>query len=983
MPPANLCLGVNSLAAYAEGGLPQAEVHRVDAHVDGCQECRSDLSALALAITLPPHTPELSEEYLAGLEIEPGLRFGRYVALTELGRGAMGIVMRAYDPELQRAVAIKVVRPELWHHAKESVRQGLLREAQAMARLTSGNVVTVHDVVTSEDGLALAMELVEGGTLRMWLGGEEERSWQEILATCLQAGRGLEAAHSAQIIHRDFKPDNVLCSNDGRVLVTDFGLAVLGDESTKEKNAFAGTPVYMAPELHGGAEASVESDQFSYCVSAYEALYGERPFAGTTIEELLEDVRAGKVRDAPARTQVPSKVRQALLLGLSAKPEDRHDSMTDLLATQAAALNVEAASRRRRWFLGAAVGGVALAALAYNGLYRAPRARVATCVASSHKLGSVWNDEVRQEVSRSLVETGHPFAKEYVGKASALLAQQVKGLASAQRTACEATHLRSEQSLEVLSARISCFDSAQAELGEYVELLRTTKRASLDHALLAAYALTRPEACSSEEALTHLGNLAPATPTMSALRQPLTKARLLYEAGRYDESRSLLAELSYPGDSDRVVQTQMLRLQANLEFKKRDLEAFEETAHRLLVLAQAAGSDRLVAEAALDLGKARAMRGAPETEKDRWTKVAAAALEHMGGDPVLESRLASLKASIATWKGESEVALDEALKSRELLQSVLPSSHPGMAGAESLLATQLGNAGRHEEALEAALLSISILEASLGPEHPKLLHPLSRMATIYNRLGRVADAVAAYQRALAIGESSHGTDSMQVAVVLNNLGSAVSSSGNPDKGLAHQERALAIYETVLGPEHQRVGGLLVNLGSSYRRAGKLPESEARLKRAVVVLEATIGEHSTLRIALTALANTLCEQERCSEGIAHIERALVIAGKSREGEHEGLVGPLTTLGYLLIGSQSFALAIPHLERALRIVEGDPHGLRRAAVSFHLARALWGANTDRKRAVRLAENAKRALDEGEAKDPVFSQDIEEWLATEENR
>jgi serine/threonine protein kinase len=292
----------------------------------------------------------------------------------------MGTVYAARDPDLDRAVAVKVLHASsLGGAARREVAARLLREAKAMARLSHPDVITVHDVGAVGEQLFIAMEYVDGGTLRGWR-AEAHRSVREILAAYERAGSGLAAAHDAGLVHRDFKPDNVLVGRDGRVRVTDFGLArtvegssilhgapnagvdvrtlpavgradasdeVVADASATltRTGTLLGTPAYMAPEQLRGRPADRRSDVFAFCVSLYEALYGERPFAGVNLAELEAAIGAGAVREAPIVTRVPAWVRTQLLRGLRAAPEQRFDSMRQLLDALRAG---QARSRHRR-----------------------------------------------------------------------------------------------------------------------------------------------------------------------------------------------------------------------------------------------------------------------------------------------------------------------------------------------------------------------------------------------------------------------------------------------------------------------------------------------------------------------------------------------------------------------------------------------------------------------------------------------------------
>ena len=293
-------------------------------------------------------------------------QIGRYAVLRKLGSGGMGIVYAAFDDSLDRKVAIKVLR-ERGEDPLDQAR--LLREAQALARLSHPNVVAVHDVGTTDDGqVYIAMEFITGVTLRTWL-EDQPRPRAEILRVLQQAGRGLAAAHAVGLIHRDFKPDNVMVAADGHAWVFDFGLArstadvepataraadpdpasVMASgqrpiSSMTVAGTVLGTPGYMAPEQHDGELADARTDVFSFCVTLYEALYSERPFAGETYGELVAYVRAGEVRAAPLGLQVPAWLRQILLRGLSSVPSDRWQDMPTLLA----ALAADPAVRRRR-----------------------------------------------------------------------------------------------------------------------------------------------------------------------------------------------------------------------------------------------------------------------------------------------------------------------------------------------------------------------------------------------------------------------------------------------------------------------------------------------------------------------------------------------------------------------------------------------------------------------------------------------------------
>lgn len=375
------------------------------------QETAAKDTALDFATTLPAQAARAAQAAQAARTTPPPLgaqspdglpadmKIGRYQLLHCLGQGGMGAVYAAWDPQLSRQVALKLLHDDGAggsSQAAHKARLRLQREAQAIARLSHPNVVAVYDVGHLGDEVFVAMELVDGGTVRTWL-AERRRSWREILEVFLAAGRGLQAAHAAGLVHRDFKPENVLVGHDGRVRVADFGLARTANtpSSSDEEDApslpvfmqgaqeaqgmqgplalpltrtgaVLGTPLYMAPEQFHGGTVDARTDQFSFCVALYRALYGVLPFGEGPLEVLAPRVMAGKLLPPPRKTAgsgpvsgpVPKWLTPILARGLKAIPEDRFPSMEALLA----ALDPRPRALRRRW----ALGGFA-AALAFLG----------------------------------------------------------------------------------------------------------------------------------------------------------------------------------------------------------------------------------------------------------------------------------------------------------------------------------------------------------------------------------------------------------------------------------------------------------------------------------------------------------------------------------------------------------------------------------------------------------------------------------------
>jgi len=393
------CLETETLVDFLEERVDPAVRVRVEQHASRCASCRKIMSALAGGAT-PATASPTALPHLGGGQL-PGTRVGRYLIERAIGAGGMGVVYAARDPELDRRVALKLVRGD----RRAGTPARLRREAQAMARLTHPNVVAVYDAGAFEDCIFIAMEYVAGQTLARW--ADAPRTQREILDAYGAAGRGLAAAHAAGIVHRDFKPENVLVGSDGRVRVGDFGLARMraaagsasssrfaagggparcagADSRPIQRTApgiLVGTPYYMAPELNTGADADARSDQFSFCVALFTALYGERPFEGDTFPSLVDHMRAGRVRVPRLSPRLPARVHAAICRGLATDPAKRFASLDELLH--------ELAPSSRRWarrmagliagVLAAAAIAVAVVAVRARSPVPDPRCSGATC----------------------------------------------------------------------------------------------------------------------------------------------------------------------------------------------------------------------------------------------------------------------------------------------------------------------------------------------------------------------------------------------------------------------------------------------------------------------------------------------------------------------------------------------------------------------------------------------------------------------------
>ncbi|MCY1056811.1 serine/threonine-protein kinase [Nannocystis sp. SCPEA4] len=441
------------------------------------------------------------------------VQLGRFTVLKLLGQGGMGVVYACYDDQLDRKVAVKVLHREVVRE-QETARKRLLREAQAMARLSHPNIVAVHEVGQEGGMVYVAMEFVRGLSLDAWV--HEPRSWKEILSVYLQAGRGLAAAHKAGLVHRDFKPQNAMISDEGQVKVLDFGLARLSDDDLREEDlagargssedatpllmrpltrmgVILGTPAYMSPEQHVGERATAESDQFSFCVSLYQSLYGRLPFSSESFAAMRDDVVHGRVAPAPSGSPVPSRVFKALRRGMMAAPRDRFAAMTELLA----ALERDPGVVYRRV---AALAATAVVAGMAGMAATAGDAATPQCPDAGPELAGVWDDGRAAEVRASVQKNAPGRAAELVAAIEPKLARYAATWVQLRNDACHA-HAEGRQSAHMFDLRTSCLDQRRAALAATVDAFALADATNLDNMVQTVAGLPPLDTCTNAEAL--------------------------------------------------------------------------------------------------------------------------------------------------------------------------------------------------------------------------------------------------------------------------------------------------------------------------------------------------------------------------------------------------------------------------------------------------------------------------------------------------
>jgi tetratricopeptide (TPR) repeat protein/predicted Ser/Thr protein kinase len=966
------------------------------AHLDECATCYELVAAIG--------SPRAAGE---AARLAPGVTVGRYVVERIAGAGAMGIVYAARDPSLERTVALKCIAGP----GDPRARDRMIREAKAMAQLSHRNVVTVFDVGEHDDDVFFAMELVAGRTLRDWL-AERTRSVREVVAVLADAGRGLAAAHAAGIVHRDFKPDNVLIAGDGRALVTDFGLARADGTVEPAPDAAVvdltvtgqviGTPVYMAPELLAGGAATPASDQYSFSVVAYEALTGGRPFEGKTLGDLRTAIARG-----PVLAEVPAHLRRVLARGLAADPAERFDSLDALLAE----LVRDPATRRRRL-----LGGFGALLVIIALVLAVARRREQACTDPRGRLAGAWDDATRARLVLAFAPHAEPYVPSTILHTTEALDRYADHWVDLRRAACRATYVTHDQSEARYDAIVACFDRRRTELAAVTALLADAPDLdTIRHATAIAGGLTDLAPCRDGATLVEQPPL-PAQPVLraqvEAVQRSLASARALGRAGKYVAAEQLVTSLIPQARTLGYAPLlgDLLLALGKLEPKtNRDGVATEKALQEAAQVAAAAKDDVLAAKVWIQLVYTLADLENRFAEADSMAKVARAATQR-AGDPPEELVDWHNAAGVALLEeGKGEAAVGEFRGALALAEAKQPDR---VSDQVSKLATVLDRAGHYDEARTYGARAVDLLTKELGPGHPDVAFALATLGAIDYDAGRYADSLADGQRALAIDEAL-GETTYQTTEVLEGIGNAYLSLGKPVEAERYHRRVLAMRE-VKGPDEPHVADELINIGMDVVEQGKVDEARADYDRALAIYRKVYGPNhpmvatalrqraqlemktdaavtdleEALRITVAAvgpdkpevgiirgnLAGAYSGVKRFHEAVAQYEQAIAIQDKTLGVDHPFTGVALAGLGQVYLELHDTAHAIPVLERSLKIAEKNPQPTALGLAHYVLARAYDQAG-DKTKAKTAADAARAEL--ADAKDPTSMQ-IKDVLA-----
>ncbi len=910
--------------------------------------------------------------------LPPGATAGRYTLLGELGRGGMGVVYSAYDPVLDRKIALKLLRAG--GGGESSAR--LLREARALARLSHPNVVAVHDAGVFEGRVFLAMEYVRGETLASWLRGAP-RAAGEVCRVFLEAGRGLAAAHAAGLVHRDFKPQNVLLGGAGGAKVTDFGLVrrALGpaeaapasapgrvdvDDTLTREGTLMGTPRYMSPEQRAGGEIDARSDQYSFCVALYEALYGDLPFAAGGSER--------PSRPTPGPGAGP-RAQRALRRGLSPDPAARFASMGELLA--------ELAPAPRSWRLRAAaavaLGAVALAAAGAPRVarYRAER----RCAEAPGALAEVWGERARAEARAAFLASGRPLAEGAWAAAAQGLDRRVSAWSAIERASCE-RRARGEGDVPGGRARARCLEYVRQAVVAVAGVLRGgAGPAVVEYAPDAVMTVPDPSACEGEaaQAVWHRPDGAGPIDEASTLRR-LAEGAAAVSMRRVDDTREIAGVLAREADAsgDRALGAEAYLLLGRAESAAGRGGDAERALARALWLAEASGRDVTLLRA---LGAATFVAGSRLGRHDEADRLAArgdAVLARLGrADAPLEGEFDLMVGTFRLDQGRYAEAIERFDRARAGLAAD-PGGVTLLARVENSACLTFGKARQVAAGLAACERAVALAERGYGPGHPRTAAARSSLGRQLYFARRHRDAIAELSAAFAAQEALTPT-APSLANPLNYRADAFDALGDFELAKADRRRALAILERTQGGGEPHANGLFY-LGRTLVQAGEHEAARAAFEQALALYERHYGrEHDECRLTVVELAGVAFARGKVAEARARLGPAVAALEASLGPEHLDIASAQTLYGRVLWAAGAPAEALAPLERAARALEKvEVPGPDEAETWLALARALAATGGDGARARALAERALVTFDEAGPAARVRRDEAAHWLA-----
>jgi tetratricopeptide (TPR) repeat protein len=868
---------------------------------------------------------------------------GRYQVIARLGGGASGDVWSAIDPQLDRKVAVKLLHDSA---ALEDRRAAMVREAKSLAKLSHPNVVPVFDAGVHDGRVFVTLELVEGGTMRQWLA--TQRSWREIVDVFLQCARGLQAAHAAGIVHRDFKPENVLIGDDGRVRVSDFGIArELGSDEegrlrdTITSSAGIGTPAYMAPEQFLGDPIDGRADQFGFFVALHEALCGERPFSGRDRMALAANVTAGRRRAPPAGVDAPGWLLGIVARGLATDPERRWPDMTAVIR----ALDHRPRPRAAAWLVGTAIGAAALGIAMQSAT--PPRA----CDDGRVRLGAVWSPSAAQAIRDAFVATALPHGNDRADRLVAELDRFADEWEDAHDEACTATI---DDGIRI--AQQYCLHTRLLELQSMVTAFTRADPSMVEHTSIGAVGLRAPSECLYVGS----GNGASTDDPEQdlELRAAIANARTLGDIGKLADGLT-----AAHAATDRAVQVGNRSLEAEALLVTAELQNLmlghtsgvdpRATMHAAVLAAEAAHRPDLVALALVATVESELARGDHAAARlvEPRARAAAGAL---GNPPELAGRIDLAASEMMLMGGEDADGVAALERARMSFERAGAGSRRWLAQAHNNTGELAFGRAEYDVAREHYQRALAIVTADLRSHHLIVANASGNLAETYFVVGDFATAETLFADALQIRREVFGSDSVWVTHTLGHLADIAWEQGDPQRALELYDAALAggparsettnsadVVANVLRDLQARLQPAWMNNGAALALVdlGRHDDALARAELAADVGLADDAQHPDQTSRVDMRGQVLLAMGRADEAVAAFEDALVRL-RAKYPERSRPIA-LATLGLgraqLEAGSDSEAIAT--LQRGLAMFAATPRAYPRvqAAARFALGRA----------------------------------------------
>ncbi len=735
-----------------------------------------------------------ADEHCDNFRLLPvGETLGRYVIREHLGSGGSSEVYAAFDYALHRVIALKVLHNNT-SHLGSATQKRLLSEAQAMARLSHPHVVTVFDIGNYEGWHFIAMERIVGMSLSTWL-SRRRRPWSQVLGRFVEAGQGLQAIHEVGLVHRDFKPHNVLIDEADRSRVTDFGLASLKTDGFANTG---GTPAYMSPEQINSGIVDARSDQYSFCAALYEGLYGLKSKPG-----------------GPTTREPPSWLRRIIERGLSLEKEHRFASMAALLEEIARGVSL-----RRKVHVASILAATATlaASSSYAVMHRAP-----LCVPASERVALQWNDSTRDSLHAALFTSKSPYPLHVANQ----LVAQVEDAFAQWAVAYDSSCAEAADTGVMDSRVVECLDDGLFELGKSVELLTRADHRLLMRAAEFVPAISSPNDCTlKSQSRQHQD-----AQTSVSLRQELIKSTLLMKSGSLHEgeqlAQSLTNEVNAVGDQHlQAAHRHALGIAASLQGRQEEAATWLREAVRL---ALASGDDNRVWKVWVALAQVHARL--EHFEEARTTLELASAMASQFGSATTTAE------SLATTRGFVEMLAHQPAAAKSAFEDALKFSNAtkeplGVSRIYSNLSAIEVHLGNPDAASVLAQQAVELLTAAVGTQHPLVADAQNNLGAALLMQHKAREALPHLVNALEVRQSTLPAGHHRLLSSQFNTAEALLETGDPHRAIELLETAIEYTLKSKGELPEDFAEHEARLALAFARIGKYLKAEQLSQQAL-------------------------------------------------------------------------------------------------------------------------------------------------------